>query len=330
MISLPGWLSQECRMRMYKCGESSVHIYSQRTNKLHEVAANAVKKFKICSKPGCCFYVHHCDEIIADILSSTKENGEPYADLTKKNWLDVAEKLASHLSSDKADIEAMEAIDKYSAEIHRIDAAYRNREKRSGYLVEDILERIHMHYPPDSKESVLIRLYLEVPVRDDFDLAIINEDELADANPNQNYLIPCPSQRRIKILIQKSKNVAWNKKQKPRIYTLSKQLTLDLGHYLLRQSGRTDKVFGPTSKLYKEVGRILKEIGLKTGRDSINLLRGAVASSAKLTGDNDQIADAARKSLHSVATSEVYERVRSVVSADSAVCDNDLNISNNP
>ena len=326
MISLPNWLTKESQMQIYKCGEKSTRIYLQRTHKLHEVAAKAVESYMKHKNPNRCLYVHHCDEIIENVLNSVKPSGEPYSDLTKKNWLDTAEKLIFACDEETAtNLERIEASEKYMEQIHRFDAAYRNREKRQGCTVEDVLEKIKV-YPRFSKESVLIRLYLEVPVRDDFNLALISPEDLSTADPNQNYIIPYPEERRIKVLIQKSKNVAWNKSQKPRIYTLSAELTRDIALYLSRTTPRPEQVFGPTQKLYKFVGKVLKDIGLKTGRDSINLLRGAVASSAKLTGDNNQIADAARKSLHSVATSVVYER--NVVNPI-AVCDSDLDIASN-
>jgi len=292
----------------FKCAESSLPIYHQRFSRVTQLAGHILEN---CGEN----FIRCYGQIIETLKTVNKPDGQPYSNLTRKNWFDVIDKYITYHVSNDVSSEGMEVLDYYRDEIHAIEAEYRNREKKPGFTVEEVLRAIES-LDPISKESVLIRLYLEVPVRDDFQLALISEEDLSTADPKQNYLIPCPEQHRLKVLIQKSKNVSWDKKQKPRLYTLSKLLTRDILRYLARQNINPGAVFG-RGKLYKVVGQILKQVGLKSGRDSINLLRGAVATTAKLSGDNTEIAQAANRSLHSVATSELYERKTSHEGHDS-------------
>lgn len=279
---------------LFKCGEETVKIYHQRFRTIERVLAPYIKIDTIEA-----FVRNHS-------LILEKIENAPYAELTRRNWVDAILRVLYGIGNKEhwgglADF--LTATEKYEVTRYAFEGRYWETKRTDTVSEQEIREKLKI-FPNHSFESVIIRLWLEVPVRDDFQLHMINEEDLAGRDLDKNYLIPYPAEKHLKVLIQKSKNVSWEKKQKPRLYTLSKELTRDFLLYL--KDRRYPQVIWKT-KLYKQVGRILTKIGVKHGRASINLLRRAVTNTAAAA---DTAAETAYKALHNCCTAKLYEDVK--------------------
>lgn len=274
--------------KVFNCNPASVIIYHQRFRTIESLVSAFLP-----SKTVHDYLDNYV--IICEVISNSK-----YAELTKRNYFDAIIRLISYNQDREFGIKAIEPLATYSGWRYSYDNNYQQADRSGNPTVEEIREAIKV-FPSRSFESIIIRLYLEVPVRDDFQLELCNMEDLLTADPTINYLIPCREERALKVLIQRSKNVSWTKSQKPRLYTLSKELTRDFLSYL-QSIGNPHKFW--KNKMYKKIGQILSQLKLKNGRASINVLRRAVATQAK---EMNERAEMAYKSLHTPGTAILYE-----------------------
>ena len=272
---------------IFNCVDSVIPIYHQRFRTIEKVLAPSLKITDVND-----FVANH--KQIAECLVSAN-----FAELTKRNWLDLIIRIL-HFFQDKFEaLEYLAALETYEGYKYAFEKNYQNK-PRSTDLTEDKIYEALQIFPSDSFESVFIRMLLEVPVRDDLQLFLGDFDNFQKLDKNKNYFLPCPDELVVKVLIQKSKNVGWLKSQKPRLYTLSKTLTRDFLSYL-RKLHYPTKIW--QKKMYRVVGQILTKLNLKESGKAINLLRRAIANSAK---EKHMQAEIAYKALHTPLTSLLY------------------------
>jgi len=278
---------------VFNCAESSIPIYHQRFRSIQSIAAPYLKNKKLVD------LVHNHTEICMAITNSA------YASLTKRNFVDAINRVISSNEVASADCGASEllpAYESYGQLLAQYDDEYSQKRSDISSELFPLFQEGIKKLNPHSFDSLILRLYVEVPVRDDFQLTMIHPDNLfVDTDTETNYAIPYLEEKVVRILIQKSKNVGWKKSQKPRLYTLSPELSHDFLQYW-KENKFPQYIF--EGKLYKKVGKALEKIGMKTSRDSINFIRKLVAHSAK---EINQRAEAAYRSLHTVATAAIYE-----------------------
>lgn len=279
-------------MAVFNCAEKTLLIYHLRFRTIEALAAPYLKNRTILD-----LFQNH--SLICMAIDESN-----YANLTKKNLVDAIIRLiSSKTSAVDCDMHIiLEAHECYARLMTKYDEVY---SQKKSTITADLLPKFLSEVQkldPHSYESIILRLYYEVPVRDDFQLIMIHPESLfKTTNEDENYAIPDLKERVVRILIQKSKNVGWNKSQKPRLYTLSPELSKDFLYYW-KKIGFKREIF--TGKQYKKVGEALRMIGLKDTRDSINFIRKLVAHEAKEINDR---AESAYRSLHTITTAAVYE-----------------------
>lgn len=246
-------------------------------------------------------------QVVLYFDQAKKPDGTLYASNTKKNWYDL---LISLLPAWRDKLKVKDrashtvALECFTTEKEKLAAEYIHKPRPNEVTADDIRNGVEtLTY--GSKARVILKLYMEVPVRDDLQLRFVpTEDGITD--DEQNYIYIDMSIKRFKVLIQKSKNVGHDKKQKPRQYVLSEELTREVVVFMKRNTSRKDYPFG-SSKLYRYVGWALGLLGLKKGSGAINIIRRALANEAKEKG-TEEMAEMAYKMCHTTATSAVaYE-----------------------
>lgn len=291
-------------MVLWNCSRESVEIYRNRLRILMSVLARMPLVDN--SKVG-----HAADSLCAAIHAARKPDGSEYSELSKKNFFDVAIREIE-LTHKIEDVRKREAVEQLKLELTKIEASYLKRQ-RPAIDYEELSRRID-ELPKTSMKYFLMKVFLEVPVRDDLQLRFASWNEVCD----DNTLHADPeSPGRLVVTIRKSKNL---KDPMGRRYVLSEQLSRDLHTWITalpqvislmpngtRFRGCTRQFPFGMGKHSRRVGSILKELGFKITGSSINILRRAIAEKAK-RGTAEDIAAAALASLHSVATAHnAYE-----------------------
>lgn len=252
---------------------------------------------------------------IQELLDLPGNNGKSYAPLTKINMAKLLQLINDHLKI-RPEINAIlqELITLWSAQ----DSLMKTRED---ITVENVLTALeNSTLSKHSKESILVRLMLEVPARDNLQLGL-RYDTPADptsfkawlknyvnhtikCKSTRNSLIKAPGNRYI-VFIVNTKNIS---SYQPRLYPLSHDLSVCISKYLdeMYPIGIPKRGFNypfGVGKHSKFIGWVLEHIGIKKGKASINLLRQAVANTARATGDPAKIAKTALDSFHTIQTS---------------------------
>lgn len=232
--------------------------------------------------------------LIIDVLERSS-----YAICTKKNFLQLLMHLQPHVAPE---FPLLSETSAFKLKQDQWLADYINTPKPTITLqeIEEALDKSMM--TRISLENVLMRLFLEVPVRDDLQLVFSEHS----ANTDHNSLYYDKTKKRWCVHICTSKNVGIHKKLGPQTYTLSSKLSNLVRDYMILH-GFPEYPFGK-EKHTCLVGRILKKLGLKNDKRSINLIRIAAANSAKESNDPCQVAEMAQKCLHSVSIAKtLYE-----------------------
>jgi len=231
-------------------------------------------------------------------------NGSTYSMLTKKNFIQLLQMLATALKIETDITFLTMQNDAWNSE-------YINR-PRPAITLEEIRHKLDTAGMIQSGiEYVLMRLFLELPFRDDFQLRFCPTKEYGKFF-EENTLYYDPQHRRWTVYICKSKNVGHGpKKIAPMTYPLSEELSRLVNNYMVA-NGFPSYPFGTKSHTML-IGKILTQLGLKEDKRSINLIRVATANSAANTKDPIKIADMARRSLHSVSVAkQLYENNLSI------------------
>lgn len=251
-----------------------------------------------------------------EIISSTGCSGTSYAPGTKLNLGKMISLLRREINESIPDDGLELALTSWLVEDMR-----RPKTNEDVESIKNMLNSADLD--PLCRGALLVKILLEVPVRDDLQLLHIQNlepdyeawvsDMLISAKKNLIFEERDASGQktgRWAILIAKTKNIAH---RKSRYYLLSPELSAELTQYCEHEG-----LFSPRSNIYmfgnckhsRLVGEVLRYIGIKneTCRGSINLIRQAVANSAKRTGDATIIAKTALNSFHTIATTKLsYE-----------------------
>lgn len=296
--------------RVFNCKLEVVKIYHQRYRTIMNVLEGKARELSGQNWPGSILIsllYKNPVKLIQLFDEARKPDHQPYASNTKKGWYDL---LINLLPAWRNKLKITERADHtvaltlYSREKERLAAEYVHRPRPNEVTAEQIRNGIET-LPYGSKERALLSLYMEVPVRDDLQLRLVKSREHVE-DDKVNYIYIDKALLRLCVMIQKSKNVGMDKKQKPREYVLSEGLTKEMVSFFMRATPRRDFPFG-TGKLYKYVGSALHMLGLKKGPGAINIIRRALANEARDKGP-EEMADWAYKMCHTTATSVVaYE-----------------------
>lgn len=292
---------------VFNCKESTVPIYHTRCNTIFGLSGsdNVWKKHAITNSfwP---FY-RFPERAITVFERATQTDGSSYAPLTIKNWLDLLVRLFPAYKK-KVDLSwedgwGEKGVETLNRKIAEIDSNYILRAQDTGVSLDAIKEAMkQLKYA--EFYSVLLKMYMEVPVRDDFQLKLVANSTKA-TEPGVNYIYPCREKAGFQVVINHSKNVGPDKRQQPRTYTLSPALSVELIEFIKRQPTIPEYLFG-NRKLYKYVGKALESIGIPRGAKSINLLRRAMVTDGR-GRTNEEIGNLAYNMCHTVATSQIYE-----------------------
>lgn len=295
---------------IFRCSPDSVKIYHSRYNTIFSILKDKAPLYsnkKWMTRPYPWHFTNFPDGIKDALEEAIKPDGDQYSDNTKRSWYMLIMSLKPYVEK-KLGMKSEKSIyssSVYQRRIHELESAYLNREKPKEVTVEEIRGNLHK-LGANSMERVLIELYLGgVTLRDDFQLEFVKKIEDVEHDGKTNYLVLVKPG--FDIYLQKSKNVSHAKKQKPRIYKLSTELSTVVAAYLLSLKPDKRKFPFGRAKHYKRIGQALTLMGVKDGNRSINLLRSAVADHAAKTKDSGMIGETAYNSLHTVATSHVYE-----------------------
>ncbi len=229
-------------------------------------------------------------------------------------------------------------IDKLYDKYKRLDEIERSRVKllQKVDTFSSILKKVETTFDKDSQQVLLINLYGELTVRDDFgDLLIVNDKKSA-SNNNQNYLV-VPTKQKIQLILnvyktdgkygqiihtmspQMEKKIRESLKAKPRKYLFVKDAVYKSLNAKSKPTQTEKDLYGTDiHSLSSFIGNLLKKSGLKDpdvydvkteNKGSVNLLRHAKVSEDL---ENDPSAknrdDLARKMLHAPITQIDYVR----------------------
>lgn len=299
----------------FNCGPKSVAIYHQRMRTIAGILNECSTEIRESFKFSVSDFMFKPNEVIDKLEAAINpKTGTSFAANTRHGWYDLIARLYALLLNLEWASKSTVGLALYAKKIAVLEAEYQNRPKDtiSSVSEETIRSRLKScaedgSLPEYDIRSVLIALYLEVPARDDFQLRLIYKIEQIDEDSDENYLFADKSDGTLKVIIRRSKNVGPSKKQQPRTYTLSDELTIQIAKFVRRLSRSQWKYPFGQAKHYKRIGEGLKILGVKDGHRSINLLRSVVTDKAKETNDPQIIGETAYKSLHTVATSTLYE-----------------------
>lgn len=305
-------------MVLFNCSATSVEIYRNRLRVLmNMLSKNAGATFN--NSYG--DFVFRCETLVNLILHLKQEDGKDYSTLSKKNFLDVAIKETTLLSmppitpaswhhDEKSWSEYKEkAIGMLTLEKMKLEAIYLER-MRESIDYDELALRVET-LPKNSMRYFLMKIFLEVPVRDDMQLRVLKPNEEPDGEDNTLHFDE--TNGRWVVTIRKSKNL---KDESGRKYILSEELSIrfsiwikTLAEFCLQTGvlvrGSTNRYPFGIGKHSGLVGRVLGELGFKYKGSNINMIRRAVANKAKTAQEK---AAAALLSLHSVATAQTaYE-----------------------
>lgn len=229
--------------------------------------------------------------------------GSSYSSNTKKNFYQLL--ISIHTSMGWGEPELMAA----QKAIHEV--AYSAREKPD-VTIEDIEQRLaefeeRRPRPWLDKGYILLRIYLEVPVRDDLQLHLVSREDYPGLRvPGRNYIVKEPRRARegcrFTVCLHKSKNMGPGRPLESATYPLSAELSTLICLWIMENSFamlHKGPVLGDKSNC-RLVKRMLTDLGFETGNRAINFIRIAAANSAKKTNNPQAILDTAKKSLHSV------------------------------
>lgn len=291
-------------LEVFNCKETTLPIYHTRCRTIFEVLKGKSLWPKHPTVAVSFWQLYKFQERVYRLFGEARQpNGHPYAPLTIKSWLDLLVRLFP--AYDSGDRVYPMNTDFYSRKIAELDSSYVLEPRDTGVSLDAIKEAMKQLKYGDFF-SVLLKLYMEVPVRDDLQLRLVANASKA-TNPDINYIYPCREKAGFQVLINRSKNVAKEKRQQPRLYTISPELTVELIEFIKRQARIPEYLFG-NRKLYKQVGKALTSIGIPRGAKSINLLRRAMVTDGRLK-TNEEIGSLAYNMCHTVATSQIYENV---------------------
>lgn len=301
---------------IFRCEESSLDIYHTRYKTIHEILLPRAKEiFK--DKHVCATYfplwgyTKYATEISEILEHAVKPDGNLYADNTKRAWycmiIDIKTEWDKRIKADRKLSDSSTAV--YCTRMSQLESAYINRGQVLNHTLQDVKDNLYK-LGDVSLERVLIELFLQVPVRDDFQLKFVWDRNASIDDPKQNYLVFEKGFNTMLVYIQKSKNVSHSKHQKPRWYILTPELTRLVLTYITSLPVVQRRYPFGKGKHYKIFGTALEKMGIKDGPRSINFLRSLVTEAAKKNNNTDEIGEIAYKSLHTVATSVVYEATK--------------------
>lgn len=172
-----------------------------------------------------------------------------------------------------------------------------NKNPSATFSYETFKKQIKETLTYGTVESVLMKLYLEIPARDDFDLKLEFENDIDLLMPGKNYLCFDIVNFAMKVVIFKSKTI---RNGNFREYPLSKELTEEIVRHVIRGK----KLLFSLGKNRLLISKLLKRMGLY---GSLNTIRRMHTTEVNNKGNAEEIADMAYKSMHAVKTSKVYE-----------------------
>lgn len=184
-----------------------------------------------------------------------------------------------------------------------------NREEKKKQEVdniEDIKKLIKEKYGKNSKNYIILMLYIEVPKRDDFHLKIIeNDDEIIDEN--ENYIIvPNNKEKPVKIYIQSHKT-------KNKYDSEFEELSIKLSKLIRKYIRENELEFNDYLFKEKKLSRFLKKMFISIDKpeiNGVNSLRHIIVSS-NYNNPNLTIEDAnklANTMKHDLRTQNQYRR----------------------
>lgn len=299
----------------FNCSEKSIEIYRSRLRILLSILNKGLTDTNPeFWNPSRGDFALRAKELAEKILCAKLYGGEEYSDLSKKNFVDVA---LRELFLSRAETSLQTWQDAQTILIREkliLEAKYLQK-PREEVDYDSLCELVEADLPQNSMNYFLMKVYLEVPVRDDLQLRYFDTEDEALKWHGQNCMWYNSFNGVFIVCIRKSKRL----EAAQHLYELSKPLSAKLLAWIQKLPRLANKSvisgqrcstqeypFG-TGKHTRRVGNILTALGIKRTRANINIIRRAVADKAK-KGTAEDIADAALLSLHSVSTARnAYE-----------------------
>jgi len=240
-----------------------------RTDETMGIYMNSLKQFLTQSE---CINLRKCllnDKKVIEAIDNAEKNGKPYSIASKKLMIQailVAIKELKIKVSNRANKAYNDYYDKLT--IQYSDAIDEKKDKLPS--MEQYMKLVLERFGADSTEYLLIKLYDEVPVRDDFGkLNIVSTQKQANENKELNYIV-IPKSGVASVILNDYKTKS---KYGQLVFKLSTELTKDIKKYIKSNPTDDNTLFKSKGTLTQLVGKINKEVNLTGGINTIRHIK---------------------------------------------------------